>query len=128
MDYLTALFLGATVHFQLPPGLLSSLCYIESRHQVNAIHHDDGRTNSVGICQVKLETAKWLGFKGTEKDLMDPRINIYYAGLYLKKQLMRYNAQTNKAVIAYNYGHAGSLTQTDYQVRVFKHWRKSLNE
>lgn len=123
MGTITALFLSATVHYGLPPGLLSSLCYVESKHDINAIHHDDGDMNSVGICQVKLKTAKWLGFKGTEKQLMDPATNIDFAAKYLKYQINRYKS-LQKAVIAYNKGHAGNLTYTAYQDKVFKTWRK----
>jgi soluble lytic murein transglycosylase-like protein len=122
MDITTAFFL-VTLQFHLPQGLLSSLCYVESKHNPIAVHIDDGDGNSLGICQVKWSTARWLGFKGTEQDLMDPSTNIYYAGKYLAKQLQRYPNEINKAVIAYNQGHA-NLTTTKYQVRVFNTWEE----
>ena len=75
----------------------------------------------MGVCQIKLKTAKWLGFRGTEKQLMDPSINIYYAGKYLAKQLHRYTS-IQKAVIAYNIGNAKNLTTSKYQAKVFKRW------
>lgn len=120
---LTAIFITTTLQLGLPTNLLSSLCYVESKHDINAIHHDDGTSNSVGVCQVKLKTAKWLGFKGTEKQLMNPKTNIYYAGLYLKYQLKRYKS-IEKAVISYNKGNAKGLTSSRYQVTVFKQWRQ----
>ncbi len=123
MGTLTALFLSVSLQLGLPPNLLSSLCYVESKHKVSTIHYADGDSNSVGICQVKLKTAQFMGFRGTEKELMNPKVNIYYAGKYLKHQLLRYG-QINKAVIAYNQGHAGDLLQTEYQVKVFAIWRK----
>jgi soluble lytic murein transglycosylase-like protein len=116
-----------STQFGLPQGLLSSLCYVESTHNVNAIHKDDGRGNSVGVCQIKLETAQWLGFKGTEKQLMDPKTNIYYAAKYLARNSSRYNGDITKAIIAYNIGHAKQLTHTKYSDKVLRQWRKQTD-
>lgn len=118
---LVTLFMSTTVKFNLPPGLLSSLCYVESTHNIEAIHHDDGHADSLGVCQIKYATAKTLGFKGQPIDLMNPKTNIYYAGKYLRHQLVRYGS-IEKAVIAYNIGSAKSLTTTVYQRKVFKRW------
>lgn len=122
MQTLTAIFIAASSTFNLPPGLLPSLCFVESHHDVKAIHHDDGGTDSLGICQLKLKTAQWMGFRGTERDLMNPKVNIYYSAKYLAYQLDRYE-DTTRAVIAYNRGHAGQLTSTIYSDRVMSIWR-----
>lgn len=119
---LTLLFNTTSAQFNLPKGLLSSLCYIESTHNTKAIHKDDGTGNSVGICQVKLSTAKWLGFTGTEKQLMKPSTNIYYAAKYLNYQIRRYHS-TTRGIIAYNFGNAKNLTSTRYSVKVLRQWR-----
>lgn len=120
---LSLLFAQATVDFNLPPDVLSSICYVESTHRVDAIHYNDGAGNSVGICQVKLSTAKWLGFTGTEEQLKDPRYNIHYAAKYFRYQLNRYNDSVLKAVLAYNKGNAkGQLTNLDYYHKVYKHY------
>lgn len=124
MGYLTFLFISTTTQLNLPPNLLEAICYVESKYDVRTIHYNDGDGNSIGLCQVKLKTAQWLGFKGTEQQLMDPQTNIYYAGKYLQHQIKRYHS-VNRAVIAYNYGHAGDLTSTKYQVTVFKYWRQN---
>ena len=118
---LTLLFSLTSAQFNLPTNLLSSLCYVESKHDINAIHVDDGTSNSVGICQIKWSTAKWLGFKGTEKQLMDPKTNIHYAGKFLKYQQTRYKS-TTKAIIAYNIGNAKGLLSTKYSAKVIKQW------
>lgn len=123
METLTVLFIAASIQYGLPQGLLSSLCYIESTHNIHAIHRDDGTANSVGVCQIQLPTAKGLGFKGTEKDLMKPENNIKYAAKYLKHQIDRYNS-TIKGIIAYNRGSAKNLTSTAYSAKVIKQWRK----
>jgi soluble lytic murein transglycosylase-like protein len=120
---LVATFISVSAQFNLPPDLLSSICYVESKHDAFAVHHDDGGSDSLGVCEIKYETAKWLGFKGDAPELMNPRQNIYYAGKYLRYQLDRYNWNIPKAVISYNQGRAGDLTHTEYSVRVLKQWR-----
>lgn len=118
-----ALFIGASTQYNLPPGLLASLCYVESKHQVNKIHYNDGDTNSYGVCQIKLITAQEMGFKGTAIELMTPKTNIQYAGAYLKYQLTRYNGNVARAVVAYNKGNSRHLTSSPYQIKVFREWR-----
>lgn len=90
--------------FSLPTGLLSALCYVESGHHVSAYLANDGGTPSHGICQIKLETARLMGFRGTAAKLKQPRVNIYYAGKYLAYQMARYHHDARKAISAYNAG------------------------
>lgn len=116
------LFQIATAKHQLPDNLLSSICYIESKHLVDAIHTDDGNSDSLGICQLKLDTAQWLGFEGDEDDLMKPFNNVEYAARYLSYQLNRYN-DISRAIVAYNRGNAKGLTTSSYSDKVFKEWR-----
>lgn len=101
---LITLFALATIKNDLPQGLLSAVCWVESNHKVSAIHEDDGGASSLGICQIKLDTARMLGFKGPEKLLMLPSVNIHYAARYLKWQLTRYHNNVPKALAAYNAG------------------------
>lgn len=126
MGTLTAIFLSVSVQYGLPANLLSSICYIESQHNVAAVHYRDGRDTSVGLCQIKLKTARGLGFRGTEKQLMEPRYNIKYAGKYLRHQIRRYHGNIAQGVIAYNMGHAGTLTTTKYQAKVFRQWKGTM--
>jgi soluble lytic murein transglycosylase-like protein len=129
---LSLMFTEVTKTNDLPDNLLSALCYVESAHKPNAVHKDDGGGNSLGICQIKLDTAKTMGFKGTEKDLMVPKTNIKYAGKYLKKQLLRYKHDVRKAVAAYN---AGSYREnkkkqcinSSYVRKVFYAWVQKNN-
>lgn len=101
---LAMLFSSVTTHLMLPQGLLSAVCHVESRHTPAAINQYDGNSPSYGICQIKLSTARYLGFSGTAKTLMRPEVNILYAGKYLKRQLTRYKGDSRKAVAAYNAG------------------------
>ncbi len=108
----------------LPANLLNSLCWVESKHNIAAIHHDDGNSDSVGICQIKLATAKSLGFIGTQKQLMGAKINIKYAAKFLAYQIKRYNGNVTKGIIAYNRGNAKGLTATKYSDKVLKQWKR----
>ncbi len=55
---------------------------------------------------MKVETARMFDPALSENDLMDPEVNMYYAGRYLKWQLNRYGGDINKAISAYNAGRA----------------------
>ena len=93
---LAFMFIQIEQEHGIPAGLLASICYVESKWDVNAIHHDDGKTNSIGLCQTKLATAKDLGFIGTEADLLNPVTNAKYAAKYLKHQIKRYHGDLAK--------------------------------
>lgn len=125
---LALLFTAMSVQYHLPNGLLSSLCLVESGHNPSAIHFNDGKSHSYGVCQIKYETAQGLGFKGTPSDLMLPKNNIRFAAAYLSKQIKRYHGNIPRAVIAYNRGSAKSLTTSPYQVKVFNNWRLANND
>jgi len=125
---ISALFLAASIQFSLPQGLLDSICWVETKHDVSAIHYQDGSSNSIGICQIKWNTAKDLGFKGTEQQLLNPKTNIFYAAKYLQYQFLRYNGDIEKTIVAYNQGSVKLLTQTAYSRRVIQHWREETHE
>lgn len=113
---LALLFTSVSTTLGLPSGLLSSVCYVESRYNVRAIHHDDGGNDSLGVCQVQLPTARSLGFKGTEAQLMRPATNIAYAGKILSYHLARC-ATVQDALMAYNSGRCG-IGSRRYAVKV----------
>ena len=99
------MFLTVSQLLSLPTGMLSAICYTESKHIPNRVHRDDGGSSSLGICQIKLSTARSMGYKGTAQGLIDkPATNIYFAGQYLRYQLFRYNHNWFKAIAAYNSG------------------------
>ena len=121
------MFTAISISQGLPPKLLESLCWVESKHNINAVHHDDGNYDSLGICQIQLPTAQQLGFKGTVAQLMKPKTNIRYASLYLRHQILRYNNNIEKALVAYNQGSAGFLPNSRYSGRVMKEYKRRLN-
>lgn len=118
----------------LPADLLPAVCWQESRHDAKALNPKDGRkgdpkqTPSYGVCQVKLATARQMGFKGKAKELMKPEINIEYAGKYLAWQIDRYTDKKTKeknyaqAVTAYNQGSTKGSGGSTYLALVFNAW------
>jgi hypothetical protein len=127
MNTLAVLFLAVTNTYSLPIGLLSALCFVESSHRVEVIHKDDGGAHSIGVCQIKVETARMVGFTGTEQELLNPKTNITYAAKYLKRQIDRYDGDLRKGVAAYNSGRymendSGWPKNNKYVTKVFKAW------
>lgn len=126
---LAIMFLSITASHGLPPGLLESVCYVESKHVVQAINkHDGSSRNSYGICQIQNRTAREMGFKGSITQLMEPQNNIEYAARYLSYQLQRYKGDYAKAVTAYNAGVAKSHGGSRYLALVFNSYLKRQNE
>lgn len=121
---------SATVQFELPRGLLVAVCYVESHHKTNAVHKDDGNSPSIGLCQVKLSTARMLGYKGSEKGLINPATNVHFAAKYLAYQFFRYKGDIVKAIASYNSGTykevaPGLPINQPYVNKVFKAWPKN---
>lgn len=121
---LASLFLTTSLSLGLPLGLLDSICWIESGYNPKAVNASDGKTGSVGLCQIQPSTAKSLGFKGTSKQLFDPKTNIKWAGKYLKYQLERYHWDVKRAVCAYNRGFSATDGRNKYTRLVLGKWRR----
>lgn len=102
MDIINAIT-AAAYKAGVASSLLLAICNHESNLKNVDVENDHG-TPSIGVCQVKIGTSIQLGFRGTRKELAKPEVNAYYAGLYLKKQLDRYNNNFCMAVSAYNSG------------------------
>lgn len=96
--------MAATTTYHLPRGLLSALCYTESHDNPSAINPDDRGGPSRGVCQVKEQTARLMGFRGATSLLMRPSVNIEYSARYLRYQLVRYHGNVIRAIAAYNSG------------------------
>ncbi len=128
MQTLILAFATVTQTFALPPGLINAICYVESHHKPAAINAHDGGSASFGVCQIKLATARDLGFGGTADELRrNDVINVYYAAKYLKQHSNKYNNDYRKAVSAYNAGKHrvddnGVTKNHVYVAKVFKAW------
>lgn len=120
-------FMTVTQTHELPAGLISAVCWVESHHNMKAYVKVDGNSPSIGPCQLKFTSAQLAGFRGTPTDLAVPTTNIYWSGAYLRKQIIRYDGDIVKAVAAYNAGshreNAQGLTiNRKYVTKVFAAW------
>ena len=102
MTYET-IILAAAKAAKVSGTILLAICTHESNLQNITTQHDGG-SPSYGICQVKYETAKMVGFEGKETDLENPKTNAKWAAEYLKYQYERYDHNWCQAVAAYNAG------------------------
>lgn len=84
--------------------LLYSICSHESRGFTLDYSIYDNGSPSYSVCQVKSETAKMLGFKGSPTELRNAYIGAKYAALYLKYQQDRYGDDWVKLTASYNSG------------------------
>lgn len=98
--------------FKLDPELLMAICTVESHCNPTALNHNDGtikqktlrvKSKSYGMFQIKLATARSLGFRRSSKDLLDPDTNTYYAAKLLNTLYIKYK-YTKDVVSAYNAG------------------------
>ena len=110
MDIINVLTIAAKAA-GVSPAILIAICTTETG--LKNIHNmSDGGSPSLGICQIKTNTARSLGVlledkkmaKWTEKDLKDVTNNAKAAALYLKWQLERYDNNLCGAIAAYNSG------------------------
>jgi soluble lytic murein transglycosylase-like protein len=129
MSMVATMFLITSQYLNLPEGLLSALCFVESGHNVQSVNLHDRGSKSLGICQIKLSTARFLGYKGSEKDLFSPQVNIYYAGKFLARNIRRYDGNIYRGVSAYNAGtcrlnRRGQALNNKYVKKVYKAWKE----
>lgn len=109
----------------VPRELVLAVCWGESSFRNKKVTHMDGETPSYGVCQVKLETARFMDkvyhhkVKATAKMLDKVGINAFYAACYLRYQLNKYHQDWKLAVDAYNKGHAKGH-KTEYVKRFEK--------
>lgn len=102
MNYVSIILLAAK-KAGVSGSLLLAICTHESGLNNVLVPHDGG-SPTYGICQVKYETAKMMGFDGKAKDLMTPETNAKWAATYLKFQKSRYDGDWMKSTAAYNSG------------------------
>jgi len=102
MNYVSIILLAAK-KAGVSGSLLLAICTHESGLKNVLVPHDGG-SPTYGICQVKYDTAKMMGFEGKAKDLMVPETNAKWAAQYLKFQKKRYDGDWMKSTAAYNSG------------------------
>lgn len=122
MDY-AAIILLAAKKIGVSGALLLAICTHETGLR-NVTVQQDGGSASYGICQVKKDTAKMLGYKVKGKDLMNPAVNAEVAASYLRFQLNRYNNNMCRGVAAYNSGRFNAYSKVSYWPRNLKYVKR----
>jgi soluble lytic murein transglycosylase-like protein len=85
----------------VPESLVHRVIVRESRYQPQLV----GRGGTIGLMQIKLATARGLGYSGTAEGLRDPNTNLTYAVKYLAGAYRAANGDQNRAVSYYAGGY-----------------------
>ena len=85
----------------VPEALVHRVIVRESRYQPHLV----GRGGTIGLMQIKLATARGLGYAGDAEGLRDPDTNLTYAVKYLAGAWRAANGDANRAVSYYASGY-----------------------
>jgi soluble lytic murein transglycosylase-like protein len=85
----------------VPEALVHRVIVRESRYQPRLV----GRGGTIGLMQIKLATARGLGYTGTAEGLRDPNTNLTYAVKYLAGAYRAANGDHNRAIHYYASGY-----------------------
>ena len=85
----------------LPEALVHRVIVRESRYRPNAV----GRGGTIGLMQIKLATARGMGYTGDAAGLRDPNTNLTYAVKYLAGAYRASGGNANRAVGYYASGY-----------------------
>ena len=85
----------------VPADLVHRVIVRESRYRPGVV----GRGGTIGLMQIKLATARGLGYTGDAAGLRDPNTNLTYAVKYLAGAYRAANGDANRAVGYYAGGY-----------------------
>jgi soluble lytic murein transglycosylase-like protein len=85
----------------VPEALVHRVIVRESRYQPRLV----GRGGTIGLMQIKLATARGLGYTGNAEGLRDPNTNLTYAVKYLAGAYRAANGDHNRAMHYYASGY-----------------------
>jgi soluble lytic murein transglycosylase-like protein len=85
----------------VPEALVHRVIVRESRYQPHLV----GRGGTIGLMQIKLATARSLGYTGSAEGLRDPDTNLTYAVRYLAGAYRAANGNHARAVAYYAGGY-----------------------
>lgn len=107
------------IHGLVPFRLLLAICTVESSLKPRSFNPHDSHGGSYGLCQLKEDTAKSMGFNADKNLLLNMHVNAYYAARYLSHQLERYDDDWIRAIAGYNKGSSEfSISNQDYVNKV----------
>jgi soluble lytic murein transglycosylase-like protein len=85
----------------VPEALVHRVILRESRYNASLI----GRGGTIGLMQIKLATARGVGYTGSAEGLLDPNINLTYAVKYLAGAYRTAGSDADRAVGYYTSGY-----------------------
>jgi len=85
----------------VPEALVHRVIRHESRYQPQLV----GRGGTIGLMQIKLATARGLGYRGDAEGLRDPATNLTYGVKYLAGAFRAANGDHNRAMALYASGY-----------------------
>ncbi len=85
----------------VPEALVHRVILRESRYQPNLV----GRCGCIGLMQIKLATARGLGYAGDAQGLRDPNTNLTYGVKYLAGAYRAANGDHNRTMHYYAGGY-----------------------
>jgi soluble lytic murein transglycosylase-like protein len=88
----------------VPEALLHRVIQRESRYRADLT----GRCGCIGLMQIKLATARGLGYTGDAGGLRDPNTNLTYGAKYLAGAYRAANGDSNRAMHYYASGYYGA--------------------
>src|SRR5258707_14874375 len=88
----------------VPEALVHRVIVRESRYRPALV----GRGGTIGLMEIKLATARGLGYTGDAAGLRDPNTNLTYAMKYLAGAYRAANGDHNRAMAYYASGYYAS--------------------
>ena len=85
----------------VPIKLAMAVVQVESNYKANA----RGRAGEIGLMQLMPRTARFIGYKGSMKNLYNPETNIQYGMKYLGKAHRLGKGNVCGTILKYNAGH-----------------------
>jgi soluble lytic murein transglycosylase-like protein len=108
--------------YGVPVSLAHAVIRVESNYKAKA----RGRAGEIGLMQLKLQTARGLGYRGSAKGLYHPATNIRYGMAYLGQARKLGGRSVCGTILKYNAGHYAKRmnpVSAKYCSKVKKHLR-----
>lgn len=86
----------------VPPSLVHRVIVRESGYNEHAVN-----SGNYGLMQIRLGTARALGYDGPPEGLLDPETNMTYAVRYLAGAYRAAHGDEDRAIVLYSSGYHG---------------------
>jgi len=113
--------------YRIDPALIAAIISKESSGDYTAL----GTIGEVGLMQIRLSTARFLGYGGDSTGLYNPSTNVRYGTMYLRWQADKYSGRADVmqfAIAGYNAGtpeiKRGKFRNQDYVDSVNLRWER----